>query len=174
MTDGPRRHGVLFVCHANMCRSPLAEGIFRHLVQQRGVADRFDIDSAGTGAADGVAPHHLSVEVARMHGIDAALLGSGSRSISPDDLDRFADIVVMDRRNLADVDRLRRISAFGPVVGGSARVTLLRHFVDPKAKGRDADVPDPIRGGPENYSAAYELIKAGCLAILDAALARDT
>jgi protein-tyrosine phosphatase len=169
-SSGPARRGVLFVCHANMCRSPLAAGVFLHLAAQRGVSDRFDVDSAGTWAADGVPPHPRSVEVARRYGIDATLLGRASRPIAPDDLDRFAEIIAMDRRNLADIERLRRISAFGPVVGGTAKLSLLRRFANPKASGRDADVPDPVRGGPEHYETAYAIIAAGCGALLDALL----
>ncbi|MCA9649047.1 MAG: low molecular weight phosphotyrosine protein phosphatase [Myxococcales bacterium] len=160
------RRGVLFVCHANICRSPLAAGVFLHLAREQGVDARFDVDSAGAWAAEGMAPHPLSVDAARRHGIDVELLGEGSRSLVPDDLDRFLDIVVMDRRNLADVERLRRISAFGPVVGGSARISLLRRYHDPRAKGRDADVPDPVRGGPEQFEATYQIIEAGCRALL--------
>lgn len=166
-TSKPARRGVLFVCHANMCRSPLAAGVFRHLVAERGASERFEVDSAGTWAADGIPPHPLSVDVARRYGIDVALLGTRSRSIAPDDLDRFEHVVAMDRRNLADIERLRRISAFGPVVGGTATISLLRRFCDPKANGRDADVPDPVRGGPEHYEAAYRIIEAGCRALLD-------
>ncbi|MCH9687692.1 MAG: low molecular weight phosphotyrosine protein phosphatase [Deltaproteobacteria bacterium] len=165
--------GVLFVCHANMCRSPLAAGIFIHLARQRGVADRFDVDSAGTWAAEGIAPHPLSVDAAQRHGIPVELLGARSRSIAPADLDRFGDIVVMDRRNLADIERLRRISAFGPVVGGSARLSLLRSFDQPRARGRDADVPDPVRGGPKQFEAAYAIIYAGCEALLERLLGMD-
>ncbi len=164
---GSGRRGVLFVCHANMCRSPLAAGIFSHLAGARGVIDRFTVDSAGTWAADGIAPHPLSVEAALRHGIEITLLGQQSRSIAPGDLDLFADIVVMDRRNLADIERLRRISAFGPVVGGSARIGLLRHFVDPRLRGREADVPDPVRGGPEQFERSYRIIEEGCRALLD-------
>lgn len=168
--SGPKRRGVLFVCHANMCRSPLAAGVFLHLLAQRGLGERFDVDSAGTWAADGIPPHPLSVDVARRRGIDVALLGSASRSIAPADLDRFEHVVAMDRRNLADIERLRRISAFGPVVGGTAKLSLLRRFSDPKASGRDADVPDPVRGGPEHYETAYRIIEAGCLALLEQVL----
>jgi protein-tyrosine phosphatase len=170
---GSQRRGVLFVCHANMCRSPLAAGVFRHLVRERGVAERFDVDSAGTWAAEGIPPHPLSVEVARLHGIDTALLGTASRSIAPPDLDRFEHVVAMDRRNLADLERLRRISAFGPVVGGTATLSLLRRFSSPTASGRDADVPDPVRGGPEGYELAYQIIDAGCRSLLDLLLRGD-
>ncbi|MCX4242147.1 low molecular weight protein-tyrosine-phosphatase [Paraliomyxa miuraensis] len=168
--SAPGARGVLFVCHANMCRSPLAAGVFAHLAAEAGARERFEIDSAGTWAAEGIAPHPGSVEAARRHGIEVALLGTGSRSIVPGDLDRFAHIVVMDRRNLADIERLRRISAFGPVVGGSAEISLLRRFSDPKASGRDADVPDPVRGGHEQFEAAYAIIETGCRALLQTLL----
>jgi protein-tyrosine phosphatase len=166
-TRGSSRRGVLFVCHANMCRSPLAAGVFLHLVARRGAGELFEVDSAGTWAADGIAPHPLSVDAARRHGIDPVLLGSASRPIAPSDLERFEHVIAMDRRNLADIERLRRISAFGPVLGGSAKLSLLRRFSDPKASGRDADVPDPVRGGPEHYEAAYRIIETGCRALLD-------
>jgi protein-tyrosine phosphatase len=165
--SSPARRGVLFVCHANMCRSPLAQGVFLHLVRQRGLHERFAVDSAGTWAADGIPPHPLSVDAARRHGIDPVLLGTASRSIAPADLDRFEHVVAMDRRNLADIERLRRISAFGPVLGGTAKLSLLRRFSDPKASGRDADVPDPVRGGPDQYELAYRIIEAGCRALLE-------
>ena len=168
---GPLRRGVLFVCHANMCRSPLAAGVFRHLIAEHGAGERFEIDSAGTWAADGIPPHPLSVDVARRYGIDTTLLGTASRPIAPRDLERFELVVAMDRRNLADIERLRRISAFGPVVGGSAKLMLLRRFSDPKASGREADVPDPVRGGPEHYETAYRIIEAGCRALLEHLLA---
>jgi protein-tyrosine phosphatase len=165
--SGPARRGVLFVCHANMCRSPLAAGVFRHMIVTHGAGERFEIDSAGTWAAEGIPPHPLSVEAARRHGIDPVLLGTASRPIAPGDLERFEHVVAMDRRNLADIERLRRISRFGPVVGGAAKLSLLRRFTDPKASGRDADVPDPVRGGPEHYETAYRIIEAGCRALLE-------
>lgn len=176
MTDDAQaetRRGVLFVCHANICRSPLAAGVFTSLAHARGVQERFDIDSAGAWALEGMEPHIYSRQQAQEHGIEREWLGAASRSIRPDDLDRFEHIVVMDRRNLADVERLRRISAFGPVVGGTAKISLLRHFADPKARGRDADVPDPVRGGPDDFARTYGIIEAGCTALLDTLLADE-
>jgi protein-tyrosine phosphatase len=162
------RIGVLFVCHANMCRSPLAEGVFAHLVRARGLTDRFEIDSAGTWASDGVGPHPLSVTVAREHGIDLlAVTSSSSRPFRPSDLERFDHVLAMDRANEADIDRLRRISAFGAIEGKSARVRLLRAVLDPNAKGPERDVPDPIGRGPEAYARVYEIIEAACTALLD-------
>lgn len=159
--------GVLFVCHANICRSPLAEAIFRRLVAERELLDAFLIDSAGTWAPDGAPPHELSVAVAAHHGISAAFLGTGSRAVTPDDMERFDHVLAMDRRNLADLERLRRMSAFGDVEGRWPRVRLLRTVTSPTATGRDADVPDPVRGGPEDFAATYRLLEEACSTLLD-------
>jgi protein-tyrosine phosphatase len=158
--------GVLFVCHANMCRSPLAHGVFVHRARERGVLDRFDVDSAGTWAADGILPHSSSVAVAREHGVDLEVAGT-SRIIEPDDLRRFGHVIAMDRANESDINRLRRLSAFGPVAGSQARVRLLRHVAQPDLDGRAADVPDPIGRGPDQFQKVYEIINAGVEALLD-------
>lgn len=165
------RIGVLFVCHANMCRSPLAHGLFVHRARERGVLDRLDIDSAGTWAADGIAPHAGSVQVAAEHGLSLQSAGV-SRSLRPDDLQRFTQIIVMDRANLGDVERFRRLSAFGPVSGGQATVRLLRTIDNPHARGADLDVPDPVRGGEAEFRNVYALVDRGCQALLDQLLPR--
>lgn len=159
--------GVLFVCHANICRSPLAEAVFRHLVAQRSLESWFHIDSAGTWAPDGALPHEQSVAVAARHGIPTHFLGLGSRAVCPEDMDRFDHVLAMDRRNLADLERLRRISAFGEVEGRWPRVRLLRTLLTPEAHGADSDVPDPVRGGPPEFQYAYTLIEAACRRLLD-------
>ena len=160
------RIGVLFVCHANMCRSPLAHGVFVHRARERGVLDRLDVDSAGTWAAGGIAPHHGSLHVAGLNGISLEVAGT-SRSIGPDDLQRFAHIIVMDRANLADVERLRRLSAFGAVEGDQARVRLLRAVETPHARGDALDVPDPVRGGESEFREVFALVDRGVVALLD-------
>lgn len=164
MADASPTIGVLFVCHANICRSPLGEGIFRDLVAHAGLAGRFVIDSAGCWADTGYPPHDGSVAAAGRRGIDLTL--QRSRSVVPDDLSRFDHILAMDRSNLSDLERYRRLSAFGPVQGGTARIRLLRHVVDPKLQGLQADVPDPYRRAPEAYEATYAIIEAACRALL--------
>jgi protein-tyrosine phosphatase len=159
--------GVLFVCHANICRSPLAEAVFRHLVSQRGLQARFHIDSAGTWAPDGARPHEHSVAVAERHGIPPHFLGLGSRAVCPEDMDRFDHVLAMDRRNFADLERLRRMSAFADAPGRWPRVRLLRTVLTPHAEGPESDVPDPVRGGPAEFLEAYTLIEASCRRLLD-------
>lgn len=164
MTDPIR---LLFVCHANMCRSPLAHGMFVHMAQERGLGGRFEVDSAGTWAMEGVAPHPGSVAVAQQHGFDLQSAGL-ARPIAPNDLYRFNHILAMDRANESDIERLRRLSGFAAVQGTPARLRLLRAVV-PGADlaGSNADVPDPIGRGPEAFAAAYEIIRDGCVALLD-------
>jgi protein-tyrosine phosphatase len=166
VTAARERIGVLFVCHANICRSPLAEGVFAHLVRAEGLEDRFMIDSAGCWATDGDDPHPLSIAVAAEHGIDLLALVGRSRGLVPDDLHRFDHVIAMDRANLADLQRLRRLSALGPVTEGKARVRLLRAIERPDVDGRDADVPDPIGRGPVVYGSTFDLVERACKALL--------
>jgi protein-tyrosine phosphatase len=165
--DTPARIGVLFVCHANICRSPLAEGIFRFLARARGIEAGFDIDSAGTWAPEGMSPHEYSLDVAATHGIGPELLSRASRGVTPEDMERFAHVIAMDRRNLADLERLRRLSGFGTVEGQWPRVRLMRHVLDPKLEGLDSDVDDPVRGGPADFETTYALLHAACERLLD-------
>ncbi|MFV8749069.1 low molecular weight protein-tyrosine-phosphatase [Nannocystaceae bacterium ST9] len=160
--DAPRT-SVLFVCYANICRSPLAEGTFRWLAERRGLLDRLTIDSAGTSAMDGAPPHTLSQAIAGEQGF---MLEGESRQLVRDDLSRFDHVIVMDRQNLATIQRLTG-SAFGVQAGFRARVRLLREIADPRASGTDLDVPDPIGRGPDHYRAVFTMIERGCSALLD-------
>lgn len=165
------RIGVLFVCHANMCRSPLAHGLFVHRARERGVLDQFDIDGAGTWAADGIPPHAGSVHIAAEHGISLESTGT-SRGLVPGDLQRFSQIIVMDRANLADVERFCQLSAFGAGSGGQPSVRLLRTVEHPHARGADLDVPDPVRGGEAEFRNVFALVDRGCQVLLDELLSR--
>jgi len=161
-----RVHRVLLVCHANVCRSPLAHGVLVHLASARGMGHRVVVDSAGTWADEGSLPHPRSVAVAAARGISLAPAGC-SRGLRPEDLQAFEEILVMDRANLADVERLRRLSAFGPVEGPQARVRLLRHVDAPQAVGAAAEIPDPIGRPASVYTDVFSLIEASCHAWLD-------
>jgi protein-tyrosine phosphatase len=164
VTEPGQTIGVLFVCYANVCRSPLAEGLLRELADQRGLGEHLQIDSAGTSAMEGAAPHRRSCEVAEQHGFS---LTGQSRQLTRDDLTRFDHVIVMDRENLATIERLAAPSAFGSLAGYRAKIRLLRAIAKPKAKGRDLDVPDPIGGAAGRYAEVYELLRDGCNALLD-------
>lgn len=147
---------VLFVCLGNICRSPLAEGVLRHLARERGIDGRLRVESAGTGAwHEGEGPDPRSIDVARRNGI--ALEGT-ARQIGPEDLRAFDWVVAMDR------DNLRKVEAMNREAGGSARVCLLRDF-DPDPG--DGEVPDPYYGGPGGFDDVYAMIRRSLENLLD-------
>ncbi|MDE2980609.1 MAG: low molecular weight phosphotyrosine protein phosphatase [Gemmatimonadota bacterium] len=168
---------VLFVCLGNICRSPLAEGIFKHQAEIRGLADRFEADSAGTGAWHaGEPPDSRSIAVAASHGV--RLTGT-ARQVVMDDFGRFDLIVAMDRSNQRSLARLRdggalwdrgrrwRSQGVGAALPGDrnrARIVMMRDY-DPS--GGDPDVPDPYYGGPGGFEQVYRILERACGVLLD-------
>jgi putative ABC transport system ATP-binding protein len=98
-------HRILFVCAGNICRSPLAEGIFRHLATEAGRGSEFEIDSAGTGGwHQGERPDRRSIAAAAGHGVDIS--GQRARRIEAADFDRFDLILAMDQDNLKNLRKI--------------------------------------------------------------------
>jgi protein-tyrosine phosphatase len=146
---------VLFVCLGNICRSPLAEAVFRHQVEARGWADRFEIDSAGTsGWHRGAPPDSRSAQVARRRGIT---LTGGSRKVVAADLRRFHYVIAMDAENEAALRELQAAS------GGAAQVHRLREF---EPRGASLDVPDPYYGGPRGFEEVHDIVERACAGLL--------
>lgn len=159
----PQEIAVLFVCLGNICRSPLAEGVFRHILDEEKLSDRFRVDSAGTGGWHvGESPDHRSIRTAATHGVT---LSGHSRQIQPEDFRRFDYIIAMDQSNLQDLQR------YLEGVGGNAALYLLREF-DPKG-GPGAEVPDPYYGGPDGFEAVYAMVERSCRGLLDHVLAES-
>lgn len=148
------RIGVLFMCLGNICRSPLAEGIFLHLAARRGARDRFLVDSCGTGGWHaGEPPDPRALAEAARHGVH---LPSRARRLEPrEDSRRFDLIVAMDAQNREDAIRAG--------VPGE-KIRLMRSF-DPAAG--ELDVPDPYYGGVEGFGRVYDMLAAACGGLLD-------
>ena len=144
------RISLLFVCLGNICRSPIAEGVFSHLLQEAGLEDRFICDSCGTSAHHkGSAPHLESQRVARQHGIDISK--QQSRPVTKSDFSKFDLLVAMDRSNRYDLERLSPESA--------GKIICLREFEDGLVPKSDyLDVPDPYYGGSSGFDQVYDII----------------
>jgi protein-tyrosine phosphatase len=156
---GDDRTALLFVCLGNICRSPLAEGLFIHLARRRGVLDRYVVDSAGTGAWHvGKAADPRSIAVARANGVH---LPSVARQVDPEaDFERFDLILAMDRSNQTDLlalgaprDRVRLMRSFDTTVTG--------------AEGCDLDVPDPYYGPGDGFQRVYDMLYRASEGLLD-------
>ncbi|MEF3275985.1 MAG: low molecular weight phosphotyrosine protein phosphatase [Chloroflexus sp.] len=147
-----RKIRVLFVCMGNICRSPMAEAVFRHLVNQAGLSEYFEIDSAGTGGWHvGEPPHWGTQRVLASRNISTA--GMRARQVRATDIDQFDYILVMDRENLAD------LSHFHPKA--RERAQLLLSFAP--ELGVD-EVPDPYYNG--RFDEVYHLIETACRNLL--------
>ncbi|MDX1389947.1 MAG: low molecular weight protein-tyrosine-phosphatase [Acidobacteriota bacterium] len=150
------RTSVLFVCLGNICRSPLAEGVFRQLVSEAGLEDRFEIDSAGTGAWHvGEKPDARAAMVAGQHGI---ALDCNARQLTEEDVARFDWLIAMDRENLRNIRRM------ADAVGSDAEIHLLREF---DTEGSGDEVPDPYYGGASGFETVYEMVHRSCARLLD-------
>lgn len=163
-TDSSRsgRIGVLFVCLGNICRSPLAEAIFIHLARERGSADRFDVDSCGTG------PWHVgndadprSIRVAARHGIS---LLHEARQLEPHtDFARFQLLIPMDRSNMRGV-----LAAGSRYDVSQSRVRLMRSFDPTLTPTADIpEVPDPYEGGDDGFEHVFHMLHRACGGLLD-------
>jgi protein-tyrosine phosphatase len=150
-SDRPFR--VLFVCSGNICRSPLAEAIFRAQVREAGLEDRFEIDSAGMhGYHEGDGADPRTCRTARRFGVDVTSI---SRPVRPSDLERFDLLVAMDRGHR------RQLLAQG---ADPARVVLMRDY----EPGADSpDVPDPYYGGESGFEAVHRLVEKACRGLLE-------
>lgn len=147
------KRSILFVCLGNICRSPLAEGVFAAVLAERGMAKDFLLDSAGIGGWHaGSGPDPRSIAIAKTHGVDIS--GQKARKVAPADFSRFDLILGMDRSN---VDDLRVLAP----AGAEDRIHLFLDFVGGRAK----DVPDPYYGGEEGFAEVYRMIRVASEAL---------
>lgn len=149
---------LLFVCLGNICRSPAAEGIMKQLVQSRGLADDFHIDSAGIGSWHaGQLPDRRMRQHGAAHGYN---FDSRARQIRRDDFDRFDHIIVMDHENLSDVTALARNEQ------DRSKILCMADYLQHHPGQRT--VPDPYYGGDRDFELVIELLEDACEGLLHA------
>ena len=149
---------LLFVCLGNICRSPAAEGVFLHLLNERGLSDSFVVDSAGTGGwhTGNPADQRMQAAAAR-RGIQ---LPSRARQISLDDLSEFDLILTMDDANLAAVQSLVREA-------GRRATASIKPMLSYAQRFSEAEVPDPYYGGESGFEHVLDLLEDACSNLLD-------
>ena len=141
---------VLFVCLGNICRSPTAEGVFRTMVAKSGWQDMFHIDSAGTAAYYvGEPPDRRAQKQAKARGYDLSKLRA--RFISPQDFKKFGYVLVMDKHNFAEMEKVQKYCK-----DATAKLQLFLDY-HPDKKGQE--VPDPYSGGENDFEAVLDLVE---------------
>jgi protein-tyrosine phosphatase len=145
---------VLFVCLGNICRSPMAEGVLRKLVEDADLAGRVQVASAGTGGWHvGDPPDRRAQAAAKKRGVDIAR--QRARQVEAADFERFDYVLAMDAANYEDLLDI--------APGAESRVYLFLDFAPALGRG---DVPDPYYGGDQGFEAALDMIEAAARGFL--------
>ncbi|WP_163539528.1 low molecular weight protein-tyrosine-phosphatase [Gracilibacillus sp. YIM 98692] len=145
---------VLFICLGNICRSPMAEAVFRHIVQEKGLQRQFHIDSAGMGSWHIGNPPHKGTRK-KLESLNISYEGQKARRIDPKDLDKFDYIIAMDQQNMDDLYALSTVTH-------GAEIRKLMDFVE---DAKEKNVPDPYF--TKNFDYTYELVQKGCEKLYD-------
>ncbi|RUS86409.1 hypothetical protein EGW08_005859 [Elysia chlorotica] len=152
------KHSVLFVCLGNICRSTMAEGIFQHLIKEKGLSTAWTIDSAGTGSWHiGSPPDSRTMQVLKKNGIGD--YHHRGRLITKEDFNKFEYIFGMDHENMGDITEMKPKNS-------TAKCLLLGEF-DPQ---KELTVQDPYftHGTNKNaFNEVYDQCHRCCVAFLD-------
>ena len=147
---------ISFVCLGNICRSPLAKGVFQDLVNREKLNQKIFVSSAGTGSWHiGNLPDERMRQTAQSKGIQ---LESRAQQFQSKDFNRFNLVLAMDHSNLA------RLAEIASSTLSPDKLMLFRSF-DPKSNG-DQDVPDPYYGGAKGFEEVYRMVERTCPPIL--------
>lgn len=153
---------ILFVCLGNVCRSPMAEGLLRHMVRQAGLVKRFTINSAGLGSWHvGHPPDERAREALAIRGVEISDLRA--RQIASTDFETFDVIVAMDRSNRQSLIKLSPVSQ-------QHKIRLLMEYA-PNLGVRE--IPDPFFGGRKGFDYVTQMIDTGCRGLLQSYLPRS-
>jgi protein-tyrosine phosphatase len=148
---------VCFVCLGNICRSPIGEGVMRHLLEDAGLGSHVEVDSAGTaGYHSGEPPDARARAAGRRFGIE---VGGRARKFKSEDFTRFDYVLAMDRTNYEDLSEL------APDLTARRKLHLLRSF-DPDSPA-GASVPDPYYGDDDDFDDVVRICLAACTPLLD-------
>ena len=151
------RYHILFVCMGNICRSPSGENVMRAVADEAGLAEGFQLDSAGTiSLHTGDPPDARMRRALNRRGYETRGL---ARQVKPEDFDRFDLVLAMDEENLAD---LRQVKSMRPDAHGH-----LQLFCDFCSEHEEREVPDPYYGGEEGFEQVIDLLEDGCRGLLE-------
>jgi protein-tyrosine phosphatase len=150
---------ILLVCLGNICRSPTAEAALREALAEAGLADRVQVDSAGTGDWHvGHPPDERMTRAAAAVGLE---LSGAARQVTRADLREYDLVLGMDRDNVADLKAM----AGDPEL--AERVHLFRDLAPDADPGNPLDVPDPYYGGAEGFSNVVEIVRAAAAGVVE-------
>lgn len=148
---------ICFVCLGNIVRSPLAENMFRHLADEAGVSEKYQVDSAGTSAFHiGERPDQRMRKVAAQQGFR---YDGRARQFEESDFKNFDLIIAMDASNRSNLLRMASTQQ------ERDKIHLMRAF-DPQGNPDDP-VPDPYYGGIDGFKHVFQIVKRSCLGLLD-------
>lgn len=149
----------MFVCLGNICRSPVAEAAFTHLIEERGLSKKYSADSSGTSAFHaGADPDPRMGMTAEKNGV---AMDHHAQQFKKEHYEQFDLIMAMDRSNYKDIHSVTQNQKL------RTKVHMMRQF-DNKASSPQADVPDPYyRGGLDAFDEVFQIVYRSCQQLID-------